>query len=309
MPVSLLPPSASAAMGGVASRRERPRRAAWTEDTELVFLVGCPRSGTTWLQGLIATHPAVYTGPETQFFGAYDSVEREYLREKDGRCGISEYLQPEAFYGLMADTFWTVISALPEPESPPRYFLEKSPYHCVFAEMILRTFPRARFLHLIRDARAVVASFLRISQSWGSGWAPDTAERGTQFWYECVSAGCAIAEKVSSPTQYLGLRYEDVRADPEQYLSGLYEWLELPYDAALIHSAIEANSLARCRSGEELFPAIAMPNTACEQPKYPDGHVGPAPRSADEAALSDEDRLTVERMAIDVLEELGYPVR
>src|SRR5947209_5758409 len=145
--------------------RAVPARAPWTYDAELVFLVGSPRSGTTWLQAMLACHPEIYTGPETQFFGSYQPVEREYLREKDGRCGISEYLDPSAFYRLIAESFWSVVSALPEPPRQPRYFLEKSPYDCVFAELILRTFPRARFIHLLRDARAVVASMLRISQN------------------------------------------------------------------------------------------------------------------------------------------------
>jgi hypothetical protein len=201
-----------------------PGRADWTRDLELLFLVGSPRSGTTWLQSLIASHPEIHTGPETQFFGAYEPVEKEFLRVKDGRCGISEYLCRDAFYDLMAENFWRVISALPEPACRPRLFLEKSPYHCVFAPLILRVFPRARFLHLIRDARTVVASMLRISKSWGESWAPDTAERATKFWFECVSAGCQISELVPDPSQYLGIRYEDVRSDPAGYLGGIYDW-------------------------------------------------------------------------------------
>jgi hypothetical protein len=273
---------------------------------DLVFLVGSPRSGTTWLQGLIASHPAVHTGPETQFFGAYHSVETEYLREKDGRCGISEYLSKEAFYGLMAESFWTVVSTLPAPETPPRYFLEKSPYHCVFGEFILRTFPKARFIHLIRDARAVVASMLRISKSWGQNWAPDNAERATTFWFECVSAGCRISKMVSSPNQYLGIRYEDVRANQEGYLTDLYNWLGLPTDPELVSAAIEANSLSRSRDNEAPFPGIRMPNEALLLPKYPAGFVGPAPVTPDEVELYEVDRRTVDRMAIDVLRELGY---
>jgi hypothetical protein len=62
-----------------------PLRAPWTHEAGLDFLVGCPRSGTAWLQAMLACHPDIYTGPETPFFGAYHPVEREYLREKDGR--------------------------------------------------------------------------------------------------------------------------------------------------------------------------------------------------------------------------------
>jgi hypothetical protein len=289
-----------------SAARPVPARAPWTRDAELVFLVGCPRSGTTWLQAMLACHPAIHTGPETQFFGAYHPVEREYLREKDGRCGISEYLTPQGLYDLMADSFWRVVSTLPEPAQPPAYFLEKSPYHCVFAETILRTFPNARFIHLIRDARAVVASLLRISKSWGEGWAPNTAERATEFWFECVTAGCKISERVGSPEQYVSMRYEDARSEPERYVAGLFGWLGLPCDDALVQAAVQANTLDR--SARELFPSIPMPNPASSLPKFPVGHVGPAPLRAEDAELSPEDRRTVESMAVDVLRELGYTV-
>src|SRR5205085_953700 len=37
----------------------------------LLFVVGCPRSGTTWIQRLLATHPCVRTGQESDLFDLY----------------------------------------------------------------------------------------------------------------------------------------------------------------------------------------------------------------------------------------------
>src|SRR5271167_4804558 len=34
-----------------------------------LFVVGCPRSGTTLLQSLLAAHPSVHSFPETAVFG------------------------------------------------------------------------------------------------------------------------------------------------------------------------------------------------------------------------------------------------
>ena len=36
-----------------------------------VFIVGCPRSGTTLLQAMLASHETVYSFPETHFFKKY----------------------------------------------------------------------------------------------------------------------------------------------------------------------------------------------------------------------------------------------
>lgn len=37
----------------------------------VVFLVGSPRSGTTWVQRLLASHPQIQTGQESHLFAAY----------------------------------------------------------------------------------------------------------------------------------------------------------------------------------------------------------------------------------------------
>src|SRR5258708_16130926 len=39
--------------------------------SDMVFVVGCPRSGTTWVQRLLATHPRIRTGQESDVFDQY----------------------------------------------------------------------------------------------------------------------------------------------------------------------------------------------------------------------------------------------
>lgn len=72
----------------------------------------------------------------------------------------------------MRRLFRRAMSALPEPPPTVRYFLEKTPNHDWHAEFILRTYPRARFVRLVRDGRAVPASILRSGRTWGQSWAP-----------------------------------------------------------------------------------------------------------------------------------------
>jgi hypothetical protein len=63
----------------------------------LVFIVGCPRSSTTWLQRLLASHPAIKTGPETDMFSNYVGrairafrADRHRPRRKGLQCYLSE---------------------------------------------------------------------------------------------------------------------------------------------------------------------------------------------------------------------------
>lgn len=184
-----------------------PSSVPWTHDVDLVFLVGCGRSGTTWLQAMLAFHPAIYTGTETHFFGAFSHSEYKFLHPPHTlTAGLSAYFNKEEFYNIIAELFWCLISTLPPPSTQPKYFLERTPYHCRYDDFILNTFPNARFIHLIRDGRAVVSSMLRASRSWGADWAPNKVHKAANFWLELTQAGQMIALKTQNPNQYIEVR-------------------------------------------------------------------------------------------------------
>lgn len=285
-------------------------RAPWTYNIDLVFLVGCPRSGTTWLQAMLASHPAIYTGPETRFFALVGGLEKEFQRPDSAKAGLPVYTTKEDFYKVTAELFWSLISALNYPPGESKYFLEKTPHHCLFSEFILNTFPNARFIHLIRDGRAVVSSMVRASKSWGQHWAPETVDQATQSWLRHTEAGRMIAEQTKGTNQYIEVRYEDIRQNPHYHLSRLFEWLELPTDESLINSAIDSNALDKVVSSKEPFASIPMIDGNAIVPKaktaYPEGFIGPASFNVEDIQLSKLQRLRVEYLAGNLLQELGY---
>lgn len=291
-------------------RRDPLQRAPWTLDVDLLVVVGAPRSGTTWLQSLLAHHPEVMTGPETHFFRTFAEADQEFRRRRDRPVGVSEYWTAAQWREFIERAFWGSVSALPAPAEAPRVFLEKTPIHCMYAEFILRVVPRARFLHVIRDGRAVAASLLRASAGWGRGWAPDSIGSAADRWHTRVRAGRSIRDLVTDPTAYREVRYEDVRRDPESSVSGLFSWLGVDHDAALVREAVRANALD---GGDERdFASIPMPgasaNTVSEE-AYPDGFVGPAPIDPADIDLSPARMRKFEALEGDLLAELGYPLR
>ncbi|MEZ4726553.1 MAG: sulfotransferase [Caldilineaceae bacterium] len=285
-------------------------RAAWTRNVEIIFLVGCPRSGTTWLQAMLAAHPAIYTGPETHFFEAFRQAEFTFQHTQARGVGLKAYFTPDTFQELITNLFWYTISALPEPSSHPQYFLEKTPQHCLVAPFILNIFPKARFIHLIRDGRAVVASLLRAGRSWGQQWAPQNAVDATlRFWLNSVQAGRRIADLVPSKEQYIEIKYEALRSDTGGSLLNLWAWLNLPADDSFVRSIVNANSLSTRDASGAVFPSIAqVPHLAqAASTIYPNDFWGAATVNPDEFQLSWIERLWVETLAGSVLRELGYP--
>jgi hypothetical protein len=61
-----------------------PQASPSSQMRRYVFVVGSPRSGTTWLQLLLAQHPAVATHQETHLFHNYlGPLERAYRGGRD----------------------------------------------------------------------------------------------------------------------------------------------------------------------------------------------------------------------------------
>src|SRR5579872_7450610 len=70
----------------------------------LLFVVGCPRSGTTWVQRLLATHPCIRTGQESDLFDLYvgpqlRTWQQELTADSSGRgaVGLGCYFTDDEF--------------------------------------------------------------------------------------------------------------------------------------------------------------------------------------------------------------------
>src|SRR5487761_521145 len=115
----------------------------------LVFIVGCPRSGTTYLQKLLASHSKIHSGWESYVFAWYLGPVLKTWREKEHadalpgemrRMGVHSYLQEEEFRHRLRGFFETMVGDLPEGH----LFLEKTPAHSLWIREIVELFPDAR---------------------------------------------------------------------------------------------------------------------------------------------------------------------
>src|SRR5438094_2346752 len=140
---------------------------------KLLLVGGCPRSGTTWLQLLLAQHPGVATCTETYVFVYMNHLHRRWVDERNHTfgprsVGLSQLLSDEEFYGLCRDFAAGVIAKVGRLRPDTQVVLEKTPDNILRWELILKLFPDAYFLHVIRDPRSVASSLLAAGRSrWG----------------------------------------------------------------------------------------------------------------------------------------------
>lgn len=283
-----------------AGARDEPPSSAFRQ---LVFLLGAPRSGTTWLQLLLYQHALVASSQETHLFDWYiGNLYRTWERE-----GRTDFARPIGLRGLLTDATFddavrayagAALRAISARHPGATVLLEKTPSHVEHWRTIHRLYPNARFIHLIRDPRAVVASLKRASATWASGWAPRSPIDGARMWASAVGERDAMRERLGD--LYAEVRYEDLRREPETRLADLFAWLGLGMDADAVRAAVaacEVNGLAN---------AATDVKAPWDLGAEPDGFYRGAPVEHWRAELSARDVRMIEYITGAAMVELGY---
>jgi hypothetical protein len=91
---------------------------------------------------------------------------------------------------------------------------------------MLRLFPDARFIHLVRDGRAVAASILPLD------WGPNNVMHAAEFWMARCAMGLG-AELELGADRVLRVRYEELVTDPEVALRRIASFGGLDYEPAM----------------------------------------------------------------------------
>jgi hypothetical protein len=243
-------------------RHQAPARdlATWCREQQLIFIGGCARSGTTWVQDLLLAHPRCF-GPRAEIhlpvvFGLisaqaggpgfrrslleyYDSqanrhmglhhlVTREDLESMlDETSGIEEPAQQAA--AIVAAVLGEY--SLRQQRASEDVLVEKTPANIFIAPLLLKLFPRARLVEVVRDGRDVAVSmqFYR---------AMPTRDRAGQYrdWVEAIAAGERLQRSYAG--RCLRVRYEDVHAAPEAALEQLFRFAELEHHPQLVRACV-----------------------------------------------------------------------
>lgn len=293
----------------------------WAEATsctgqEVVFIVGSPRSGTTWLQRLLATHPHIKTGQESHVFSFYIAPQlrrwRKMLGEGDdadtiGRTGLglAGYLSEEQFLTLLRQ--YVVLMEQAAGLQSGDLFLEKSPSHSLVMSEIRTVLPQSRFIHLVRDPRDVVASLVAASHSWGKGWAPSDPEKAAGVWVKHVKAVREASATLTSD-EFIQVRYEDLCADTPATLQTLSTFLGLDWPEEQIGHAVDANRVDKMKRGGGT-PIPVYGHHGSEEGKVvvePEGFVRKARPGAGKEDLSLIDKKRVWQKVHPTMKDLGY---
>jgi hypothetical protein len=268
-----------------------------------LFVVGSPRSGTTWLQLLLARHEEIATHKETQLFTQYvtrlqERWEEELEEAENGTTnGLSRVMSENQFFDAVKALCDRVFDRLAEEKPGAAIVLEKSPEHGLHAETILRLYPEAEFIHIIRDPRAVSNSFRHAARKWWS-WAPSGPVSTTRRWRENVEVARRIPELTD---RYREVRYEDLLSEGPSILQGLFDWLSLEASPGFCAEAVEACAIEKLKRGD------GSGSQPWEVGKEPEGFFRAGKAEGWREELSKGAIRVIEHEAGTLMDELQYP--
>ena len=195
---------------------------------EPFFLVGSERSGTTLLRLMLAHHPAIDCASEFEFL----------VEELDDQ---ESWPDADVYRDWLATNRVFLAHQLEVDRSLDYRGLAKSfvlqhrrrvgkPIHGVTChkhfDRLLRIWPGARFVHVLRDGRDVARSCI------GMGWAGNLWHGATR-WIEAEELWAALRARLE-PARAHEVRYEDLIREPERELARLCEFLGTDFDPAML---------------------------------------------------------------------------
>jgi hypothetical protein len=211
-----------------------------------IFIAGCDRSGTTLLGDMLGNTRWSITTPESQF-----------IHDMLIQIGLDSLMTPEHAARWLLNHFRYVAWNLPLSVSElaklivleqPRQTIENlidsyvrlthpdktdadiwidhTPDNFKVQTMLKRYFPEARFIHIVRDGRAVCASIKALD------WGPNNAYMASRHWATRLQE--ALTVEVAEGDNCLRVRFEDLLLDTAPTLRRICEFIDLPFEPSIV---------------------------------------------------------------------------
>ena len=233
-----------------------------------IFIVGCGRSGTTLLQGILSAHPGITSFPETMVFT--QSMYGFRWAQYGPVFGLHHLPVVWAGKFLMALGFASpmVRKRLPrffeiigKPEEMKRFerlplrlrsvlrafieylddnagevgWIEKTPNNVFCLDLIEKYVPDPKIIHIVRDGKATVASIADAAErynNWGQKFPQERMKR-LQWITALRNRSVARTYKYIDRPNHLLVRYEDLTNSPENEIRRITDFLGVEYSDAM----------------------------------------------------------------------------
>lgn len=199
------------------------RKGVGNPSTKPIFVVGMPRSGTSLVEQILASHPKVAGGGELTFIPDLLAALPTNLGVAADFSAILRSMQAKDYFAFGTAYLQRLeMLGLPEP-----HIVDKMPANFQFLAFVRLAFPNAAIIHVQRDAIDTCLSCFATSFEVGHDHTYDLGEIGR---YHRSYQRLMDHWRVALP-DLLDVRYEDLVADLEGQARRLLSHCGLEWDA------------------------------------------------------------------------------
>lgn len=211
---------------------------------QFIFIIGSPRSGTTWLHSMLGDHPDVASiAPvELTHFSNYlpAIIDRYNLQKKNIASGINQGLpviwDDAEFLEFLRSFSDSVYSKVLAHKPHATHIADKHPNYSNYTDVILKVYPNAKFIHMIRDGRDVVIS-AKSAKVTANIMTEDVGEM-TRKWVKFIRSSRTVDK-----ARCFEVKYEDVMAQTGVFLKQIFAFCGLSGDDPVIADIVARNSI------------------------------------------------------------------
>lgn len=277
---------------------------------QIFFVVGAPKSGTTWLQKLLDSHPEIACYGEGHFHRLIDMMGQLVKQHNSGQETVNTYVYENSpYYRLVSDaefdylvtTFIGLMFSQRKIDNNIRFVGDKTPLHVMHMHTLRTAFPTAKFIHIVRDGRDAAISITRHSDRMLNR----ITLPGQPLFYQCIkeaaerwhgSIQAALQFQQQFPHQYHQVRYFELKQAPKEAMEGILSFLGASQDDEMIAQIYKANTFEALSGGRK----AGQENISSF---YRKGIVGDWKNHFDNKSLE-----IFNQIAQTSLEAMGYPV-
>jgi hypothetical protein len=244
---------------------------------KIIFITGASRSGTTLLSFILRKNAEVFGLRELHYFGdcwnphgadevvpdaqLVDAAAAVFVRQQQGVFTGRADQDADSLARTMAEEL--VVALIPEDRTYAGVFAaavcqlseaagkaipcEQTPRNIFYAEELLRHFPRAHVVHMMRDPRAVMASQKRRWQrrSLAADQKDIPFKQSLRVWVnyhpytvaKLWTRASRRAQRLSEHERFTLVKFEDLLEEAETTVADLCERLDLDFDPAMLEVA------------------------------------------------------------------------
>ncbi|MBU0497404.1 MAG: sulfotransferase [Candidatus Thermoplasmatota archaeon] len=188
-----------------------------------IFIIGCPRSGTTLVRVMLDSHPRICCGPETHLI---PDMEQLYKQIQLKQARLNPYgVSPDNLHQIIRQVLAVYMNQYVNLKKKARW-AEKTPINIFHMDFINTIFPDSQIINVVRDGRDVVCSY---KERWGRR----TFFSAIRTWNKAMQITYHLRELIPKE-RYYEVRYEEMVSDPERITKEMMAFLQEEWTETLV---------------------------------------------------------------------------